>query len=201
MRLIDRMAQKQALHTAPNQIDRDVFGLHREGELAAVALMPVREGRMQDARSFSFNRVAEEATMPAITGGVGVCHTYVDSSADINMAADIESNAKVQRPSVCNALDTVSIHSAAALSYLPEIANRFAEAGVEMRCDRRALSMLGSVDGLKAIPVTEEDWTTEHLSLRAGVRIVDSLDEALDESFPASDPPSITQPRDPDGED
>ena len=60
------------------------------------------------------------------------------------------------------------------------IAKRFAEVGVEMRCDRRALTMLGTVDGLKAIPVTEEDWTTEHLSLRAGVRIVDSLDQALD---------------------
>jgi len=126
------------------------------------------------------NRVAEHATIPAITGGVGVCHTYVDESADVNMAADIVFNAKVQRPSVCNALDTVIIHSAAAPSYLPEIAKRFAKVGVEMRCDRRALTMLGTVDGLKAIPVTEEDWTTEHLSLRAGVRIVDSLDQALD---------------------
>lgn len=126
------------------------------------------------------NRVAKEATMPAITGGVGVCHTYVDGSADIGMATDIVYNAKVQRPSVCNALDTVIVHSSIAPSYLSELAGRFAEAGVEMRCDRRALTMLGSADGGDAVPATEEDWTTEHLSLRAGVRIVDSLDEALD---------------------
>lgn len=125
------------------------------------------------------NRVAEEATMPAITGGVGVCHTFVDQTADTNMAANIVVNAKVQRPSVCNALDTVIVHSSAAPHCLIEIANRFAEVGVEIRCDRRALTMLGPVEGLKIIPATEEDWTTEHLSLRANVKIVDSLDEAL----------------------
>ena len=129
------------------------------------------------------NRVASEATMPAITGGVGVCHTYVDREADLAMAVDIVYNAKVQRYSVCNAMDTVIVHAAAAPEFLPLIADRFADAGVEMRCDLRALSLVGPTNGSsdsKIRPATEEDWTTEFLDLIAGVRVVDSFDEALE---------------------
>ena len=129
------------------------------------------------------NRVAREAAMPAITGGVGVCHTYVDRKADLDMALDIVFNAKVQRYSVCNALDTVVVHAGVAPTYLPRMAQRFTEAGVEMLCDRRALSLIGPTNGdrdLRAAPATEEDWRTEHLALVAGVRVVDSLDEALE---------------------
>ena len=126
------------------------------------------------------NRVAAEATVPAVTGGVGVCHTYVDRSADVDMAVKIVHNAKVQRPSVCNALDTVLVHSAIAPAYLPRLAEAFGEDGVEARCDRRALSILGPTEALKVSPATEEDWSTEFLSLTAAVKIVDSLDEALD---------------------
>ena len=126
------------------------------------------------------NRVAAEATIPAITGGVGVCHTYVDSQADIDMALEIVNNAKVSRPSVCNALDTVIVHSETAQSFLPQLAKRWEDVGVEMRCDTRALSILGSSNGACAVQVSEEDWQTEHLSLTAGVRVVDSLDEALE---------------------
>lgn len=125
-------------------------------------------------------RVASEATMPAITGGVGVCHTYVDKAAEVDMAVSVVHNAKVHRPSVCNALDTVLVHSAIAPAYLPRMAEEFGKAGVEMRCDRRALSILGPVDGLRVVPASEDDWGTEFLSLTAAVRIVDSLDEAID---------------------
>ena len=129
------------------------------------------------------NRVASEATMPAITGGVGVCHTYVDREADIDMAVDIVFNAKVQRYSVCNAMDTVIVHSAAAPAFLPIMSHRFAEAGVEMRCDLRALSLVGPTNGVESPrvkPATDDDWTTEFLDLIAGVKIVDSFDEALE---------------------
>ena len=129
------------------------------------------------------DRVARDAAMPAITGGVGVCHTYVDAKADLDMAADIAFNAKVQRYSVCNAMDTLIVHSAAAPAFLPKIAERFAAAGVEMRCDRRALSLIGRgdrADGLKMAAASDEDWRTEHLALVAGVRVADSLDEALE---------------------
>ena len=126
------------------------------------------------------NRVASEATIPAITGGVGVCHTYVDRQADLEMALEIVNNAKVSRPSVCNSLDTVIVHSASASAFLPALAKRWEDAGVEMRCDTRALSLIGASAGPKVVHVTEEDWYTEHLSLTAGVRVVDSLDEALE---------------------
>lgn len=129
------------------------------------------------------NRVARDAKMPAITGGVGVCHTYVDKEANLDMALDIVFNAKVQRYSVCNAMDTLLVHSTVAPAYLPGIAGKFAEAGVEMRCDRRALSLIGPSNGsgaLQVIPASEEDWSTEFLALIAGVRVVDSLDDALD---------------------
>ena len=125
-------------------------------------------------------RVADEATMPAVTGGIGVCHTYVDETADADMADEIVYNAKVQRPSVCNALDTVIVHLSIAPKFLAKISTRFAGAGVEMRCDRRALTLIGPVEGLALLPATDQDWGTEFLSLTAAVKIVDSLDEALE---------------------
>ena len=125
-------------------------------------------------------RVASEATMPAITGGIGVCHAYVDRDADIDMAVSIVHNAKVQRPYVCNAVDTVLVHSMAAPEFLPRIAEAWADDGVEMRCDRRALSILGQADERNSRLVTEDDWGTEFLSLTAAIKIVDSMDEALD---------------------
>jgi glutamate-5-semialdehyde dehydrogenase len=125
-------------------------------------------------------RVADEATMPAITGGIGVCHTYVDREADVDMAVEIAHNAKVQRPSVCNALDTLIVHSKIAPTYLPRIAERWADAGLEMRCDRRALSILGPTAGARIVPAGDDDWGNEFLALIAAVKVVDSLDEALE---------------------
>ena len=125
-------------------------------------------------------RVAEEATMPAITGGIGVCHTYVDKEADVGMAVEIAYNAKVQRPSVCNALDTLIVHSTIAPTFLPRIAERWAEAGLEIRCDRRALSVLGPMEGVRIVPAGDDDWGKEFLALIAAVKVVDSLDEALE---------------------
>ena len=125
-------------------------------------------------------RVGAEATMPAVTGGIGVCHTYVDRAADVGMAVDISYNAKVQHPFVCNALDSLVVHSAIAPTYLPRIARRFAEAGVEVRCDRRALSILGPMEGLRLVPADGEDWGTEFLSLTVAVKVVDSLEEAME---------------------
>lgn len=126
------------------------------------------------------HRVAEEATMPAITGGIGVCHTFVDRGADLDMALSVVNNAKVQRPSVCNAMDTLIVHSAVAPAFLSRIAALWADAGVEMRVDRRAMSIIGPVDGLRVVPAEDGDWSTEYLDLIAGVRVVDSFDEALD---------------------
>ncbi len=125
------------------------------------------------------NFVAEHAAMPAITGGVGVCHTYVDRAADLDKASNIIFNAKVQRPTVCNALDTVLVHSDVVTKCLPLVAKGLAVAGVELHCDNRALSALGPNPGINAQPASEDDWGREFLSLTAAVKVVDSLDEAL----------------------
>jgi glutamate-5-semialdehyde dehydrogenase len=122
----------------------------------------------------------ENATMPVIGAGVSVCHTYVDHSADMAKAVAIAFNAKVQRPSVCNALDTLLIHADIARSQLPVIAAEWAKAGVEMHCDERALSILKANSSLKLAPATDEDWGKEFLALVAAIKVVDSLDEALD---------------------
>ena len=124
--------------------------------------------------------VAEHATMPTITGGIGVSHTYVDRAADPEKAASIIFNAKVQRPTVCNALDTVLVHSEVAPRCLPGVARELTMAGVELHCDHRALSILGPNAGPQVMPASEKDWGKEFLSLTAAVRVVDSLDEALE---------------------
>ena len=124
--------------------------------------------------------VAENATMPVLTGGIGVCHTYVDKSADLNKAVAIAYNAKVQRPTVCNALDTLLVHAAIAPKYLPLIAKEWAKTGVEMHCDKRTLSILGLVPSLKLVPAKADDWGKEFLALIAAIKIVDSLNEALE---------------------
>jgi len=124
--------------------------------------------------------VTENATMPVVSGGIGVCHTYVDRSANVAMAAAIAYNAKVQRPTVCNALDSLLVHADIARRCLPEIAAEWAKAGVEMHCDERAMAILKPHSGLKLAPATEEDWGKEFLALVAAIKIVDSLDEALE---------------------
>ncbi len=124
--------------------------------------------------------VNREAKMPSITGGVGVCHAYVDESATLDMAVEVVFNSKVQRPSVCNALDTILVHASSAPKFLPLIANAFAEVGVEMRCDTRSLSILGSRDDVKIETAVSSDWDTEHLSLTVGVKVVDSISDALE---------------------
>jgi glutamate-5-semialdehyde dehydrogenase len=96
------------------------------------------------------------------------------------MAVSIVHNAKVQRPYVCNAVDTVLVHSMAAPGFLPRIAEAWSGDGVEMRCDRRALSILGQADERSTRLVADDDWGTEFLALTAAIKIVDSMDEALD---------------------
>jgi len=123
--------------------------------------------------------VKEKATMPVVAGGVGVCHAFVDKSADLDKAVAIVYNAKVQRPTVCNALDTLLVHQEVAERFLPLIAREWAKAGVEMHCDERALKILSPIPGLNLVPAQEDDWGKEFLSLKAAIRVVDSLDEAL----------------------
>lgn len=123
----------------------------------------------------------ENATLPVITGGIGVCHTYVDETADLDKALDIVYNAKVQRPTVCNALDTLLVHRDIAGEFLPDVAQRWGEAGVEIRCDPDSLAIIGNGDGVR--PASDGDFGREFLSLVASVKLVDSLDEAMDHIY------------------
>jgi glutamate-5-semialdehyde dehydrogenase len=127
----------------------------------------------------SLHRFAlENATIPVITGGIGVCHIYVDESADPAKALPIVYNAKVQRPTVCNALDVLLAHSAVADALLPRIADDLARAEVALRCEPRALAILQ--EHSLACAADPDDFDTEFLSLVLAVKVVDSLDEALD---------------------
>ena len=118
--------------------------------------------------------VAERATVPVLKHDKGLCHVYVDEGADLDMAAAIAVNSKAQRVSVCNAAETLLVHAAVALRFLPMVAARLEAAGVELRgCERTQALVPG------ARPATEADWDTEYLDYILAVRVVDSLDEAI----------------------
>ena len=127
------------------------------------------------------NFVGENARMAAITGGVGVCHTYVDADANLDDALNIVVNAKTQRPTVCNALDTVLVHQAVAHEFLPALASKFGVLDVELRADGRAMSVLGELsDDARVTPAQDDDFGTEFLALIASVKVVDSIEDAMD---------------------
>lgn len=119
--------------------------------------------------------VVMNATVPVIETGSGVCHTYVDASADVDMAVNIAYNAKVQRPSVCNAMETLLVHKDAVAKFMPAMLAKYAEAGVEIRGDERVQGLDKAV-----VPATDEDWSTEYGDLRLSVKIVDSIEEAME---------------------
>jgi glutamate-5-semialdehyde dehydrogenase len=123
--------------------------------------------------------VRDNATMPVVAGGIGVCHTYVDKSADIEKAVAIVYNAKVQRPTVCNALDTVLVHADIAGEFLPKMARELNKAGVELHCDQKSMAILKADKSLELLDAVDDDWGKEFLALIAAVRVVDSLDGAL----------------------
>ena len=117
--------------------------------------------------------ILENATVPYVIDGDGNCHVYVDADADLAMALEIIVNAKMQRPSVCNAAETLLVHRAVAGEFLPQAAA--ALAGVELRADQHALELLPG-----AVAATEEDWSSEFLDLTLAVGVVESIDEAID---------------------
>jgi glutamate-5-semialdehyde dehydrogenase len=123
----------------------------------------------------------EQSTIPVITGGMGICHIYVDESADLARAVDIVENAKVQRPSVCNALDTLLVHRAVAGEFLPKVAARLRRSSVELRAEPQALAILASGGPQMGIkPAGPDDFDTEWMSLVLGVKVVSGLEDAID---------------------
>lgn len=122
----------------------------------------------------------EQSTIPVITGGIGICHLYVDESADLERAVDIVENAKVQRPSVCNALDTLLVHQAVAPQFLPPLAARLAQSSVELRADAQAFTILqNSRHGATVAPAGPDDFDREWLALILGIKVVAGIDDAI----------------------
>ncbi|MAG36969.1 MAG: glutamate-5-semialdehyde dehydrogenase [Dehalococcoidia bacterium] len=124
------------------------------------------------------NYCVENSTVPVIETGAGVCHTYVDQDADVEKAHKVAFNAKVRRPSICNALDTLLVHEAIAPRLLPALADELAGENVEMRCDSGAAALL--TDRQNVTPASEADYGTEFLDYIMAVKLVPDLDTALD---------------------
>jgi len=126
----------------------------------------------------------ENSRIPVITGGIGICHLFVDASADLEAAVNVIHNAKVQRPSVCNALDTVLVHRSIAREFLPVLAERLHQSGVSLQVDPGALHFLAQASGEEGLPsyitpAGPQDFDTEWLALILGVKVVEDLDEAI----------------------
>lgn len=119
--------------------------------------------------------VMENALVPVIETGAGNCHIFVDESADFEMANRIILNAKTQRPSVCNAAEKLLVHSRIAPKFIPQIAGKLIEAGVELRGDRETCRLVSGIT-----PATEQDWTEEYLRLCMAIRVVEGLEDAIE---------------------
>lgn len=121
----------------------------------------------------------ENSQIPVITGGIGICHLFVDETADIEKAVEVIYNAKVQRPTVCNALDTLLVHQKLAENLLPRVFDRLSEAGVSFRLDQSVFQKVELKPSNQFQPAQSGDFDTEWLSLVLGVKIVSNLEEAI----------------------
>ncbi|TGC08454.1 glutamate-5-semialdehyde dehydrogenase [Methanolobus halotolerans] len=123
----------------------------------------------------------DHTKIPVLGHADGICHVYVDSDADLTKAYDICFDSKAQYPAVCNAMETLLVHEKAAEKFLPTMAKMFDESGVEMRCDEQSYAILEMIDFLKSIlRATEDDWSTEYNDLIISIKIVGSMDEAIE---------------------
>jgi glutamate-5-semialdehyde dehydrogenase len=125
-------------------------------------------------------RITAEARVPVIKHLDGNCHVYVDADADIDMAVTVTDNAKTQKYSPCNAAESLLVHQACAEPFLARIGQVFAAKGVQMRCDETAARILAAVPGADVVPAQESDWSEEYLAPVISVKVVASLDEAID---------------------
>ena len=160
----------EAVQIAPTT-DRDLVGEMIRANKYIDVIIP-RGGKGLIAR------LAAEATVPMIHHLDGICHTYVDKDADIDMAVSVTDNAKTQRYSPCNATETLLVHEAVADVFLPRIGRIFAEKNVEMRCDAKSKAVL-EASGLSCVDADPSDWDTEYNAPIISIAVVESLDEAI----------------------
>ena len=151
----------------------DEFG--REGAMELMQARGFVDVLIPRGSASLIRTVGTESKVPVIETGDGIVHIFVDESADLENAIEIVINAKVQRPSVCNSLETLLVHSAVANELLPKLATALTEHGVLVHACERSLDLMPG-----SVAATAEDWATEYLALELSVRVVESLDEALD---------------------
>jgi glutamate-5-semialdehyde dehydrogenase len=125
------------------------------------------------------NTLKEHATVPVMYASAGICHLLVDASADLDDAVAIAVNAKVQRPSVCNAIETLLVHADVAADFLPRVLGELRESGVELRVDGRTQALAGGI-GDSLAEATDEDWATEYHALILSVKVVNTLEEGIE---------------------
>jgi len=160
-------APQAAIQVMPSVAREATLELLKQDELVDLIIPRGGEGLIRF--------VAEHSRIPVLKHYKGVCHIFVDESADLDMAEEVCFNAKVQRPGVCNAMETMLVHAAVAPSFLPRMFARFREASVELRACPRTREIEA-----QAVPAKSEDWGTEFMDLILAVKVVDDLDAALD---------------------
>lgn len=183
----DALASNRALVAAMRDglaaagVERDAVQLVDDPDRALVGALLTARGRVDLAiprgGAGLIDHVVRTAQVPVIETGVGNCHVYVDADADQAMARSIVLNAKVQRPGVCNAAETLLVHTAVAEGWLPDMLRALGAAGVRVHGCERTRALAGDVDVERA---DERDWETEYLDLELAVRVVDDLDAAID---------------------
>lgn len=149
--------------------------LGRDGATALMRARGLVDVLIPRGSASLINTVVAESTVPVIETGAGIVHIYIDESARSDWAVDIVRNAKVQRPSVCNAVETVLVHRGAAERLLPDVLQALREASVTVHGDEDTVALFGD-----AVAATDDDWSTEYLTLDVSVKIVDSMDEAIE---------------------
>jgi glutamate-5-semialdehyde dehydrogenase len=176
-------AGKQALATFPEHAVQVVPVADREAIPILLSLTQYVDLCMPRGGEGLIRAVAECSKVPVIKHYKGVCHVYVDADADLAMAGQIAMNAKVQRPAVCNAMETLLVDQAVAAQFLPGIAVQLDEKRVELRCDARALALLGPQSANRKARIkaaAEQDWFTEYNDYILNVRVVDGVAQAID---------------------
>lgn len=171
--LVDLIQQGLAEAGLPTQSVQTIDEFGREGAQALMQARGFVDVLIPRGSAKLIQTVVTESKVPVIETGDGIVHIFVDASADLSNAVPIVVNSKAQRPSVCNSLETLLVHESIASSFLPDVAQALAEAGVTIHgCSKTA-------EIIACEPATEEDWATEYLSLDLSVKVVSSLDEAL----------------------
>src|SRR5436190_20283598 len=178
-------AGKQALAGFPEHAIQVVPTTDREAIKELLSLTQYVDLCMPRGGESLIRAVAESSKVPVIKHYKGVCHVYVDADADVKMAEAIALNAKVQRPAVCNAMETLLVDSQIAKSFLPRLAPALAEKQVELRADETARSLLASQSStlnhqLRLKPVTDQDYYTEYNDYILNVRVVDGIEQAIE---------------------